>query len=643
MRKIIFFFFLFLNSLQPLFAQKQTYTSTSSKAIKSLENALKLYDAKQSQKAIAETENALKADPNFVEAYMLQGDLYADINQTDKAIESYKKAININPRFFPNNFYALGRYELELGRYEDAREHLSEFIKFENASSEKKEEAKRLIASCEFAVEAMKNPVPFKPENLGAGVNSTFDEYFPSITVDDKKMLFTRKIKSETYGWQEDFYVSNHDEDGSWGKALNVGPPVNTELNEGAPSYSADGQLIFFTCCDRPDGLGSCDIYYSRKFGDKWGRPINLGSPVNTGAWESQPSFSSDGKTLYFVRGGGARTGGKDQDIYMTQVSEKGWSTPMKLSNNINTDGKEEAVFIHPDNQTLYFVSDGWPGMGGSDIFLSKRQKDGTWGKPVNLGYPINTYANEAGLIVNPKGDKAYFSSSREGGLGGLDIYSFDLYDKIKPEPVSFVKGKVMDATNQKALDAKFEIIDLESGQTVAESYADKATGEFLVALPSGKNYALNASKKDYLFYSDHFEIQTAADANHAYQLMINLNPVKQGNSIALNNIFFDSNSATLKPESKTELIKLIAFLKQNNTIKIEVGGHTDSVGDDKANLLLSEKRAKSVLDYLANAGIDAARLRSNGYGESKPIATNDTEEGKAKNRRTEITILSVN
>ncbi len=601
---------------------------------------MKLYDSKQTNKAISETENALKADPNFMEAWMLLGDLHADNNNLPEAINAYKKAVAINPRFFPNTYYALARYELELGRYNEALEHFNAFTQLEQAKPEKKEEAKRLIETCRFALDALQHPVPFTPHNLGNGVNSAFDEYFPSVTVDNSRLLFTRKIKSDVYEWQEDFFVSKRQNDTLWGNAVNVGAPVNTELNEGAPSFSADGQIIFFAACDRPEGKGSCDIYYARKFGNTWGKPINLGTPVNTGAWESQPSFSSDGKTLYFIRGSNSRA--NDQDIYMSQVSEKGWSNPVKLGNNINTDGKEEAVFIHPDNQTLYFVSDGFPGMGGSDIFMSKRQPDGSWGKAINLGYPINTFANEAGLIVSPAADKAYFSSNRDGGYGGLDIYSFDLYDQIKPEAVSYVKGLVIDADSQKPIDAKFEIIDLASGVTVVESYSDKSTGEFLVTLPLGKSYILNVSKRGYLFYSDHFEMDSRSDSKNAQQLQVNLSPVKNGSSMALNNIFFDTNSAEIKGESKTELNKLVSFIKANAIAKIEVGGHTDNIGDDKANQLLSEKRAKAVCDYLIASGIEPIRLVSKGYGESKPVADNQTEEGRSKNRRTEITILSV-
>ncbi|MCE7954122.1 MAG: hypothetical protein DYH00_00480 [Bacteroidetes bacterium CHB6] len=634
------FSLIILLSAATVTAQKRTYTSTSSRAIKSLESAMKYYDSRQNIKAISEAENATKIDPNFIEAWMLLGDLQADNNNLPAAIDAYKKAIAINPGFFPNTYFALANYELELGQYENALEHLNAFVKLPNAQPEKKEAAGLMITSCNFALDALKHPVPFAPENLGDGINSEYDEYFPSITVDSKQMLFTRKIKSDRFEWQEDFYISNS-ENGKWQKAKNVGTPVNTELNEGAPSFSADGQLIFFTACDRPEGKGSCDIYYARKFGNTWGRPINLGSPVNTGAWESQPSFSSDGKTLYFVRGSGMRDE-KDQDIYMSQVGEKGWSTPVKLSDNINTTGKEEAVFIHPDNQTLYFVSDGWPGMGGTDIYMSRKQADGSWGKAVNLGYPINTFANETGLIVSPDGNKAYFSSNREGGYGGLDVYSFNLYDNAKPVPVSYAQGTVTDAETNKPVDAKFEVIDLESGQTVVESYSDKSKGEFLLTLPSGKNYALNVSKRNYLFYSDHFSMTEAADLQHPVHLNVKLKPLKEGSTMDLNNIFFDTNSATLKPESKAELDKLVAFIKSNAIAKIEVGGHTDNVGDDKSNQTLSENRAKAVYDYLIKSGIEALRLTSKGYGETKPVADNTTEDGRAKNRRTEITILRV-
>lgn len=624
-------------------AQKDAYTTQSSKAIKHLEAAGKYLDENNLDKAISSLNDAIKADANFMEAHMMLGDIYFQKDETKRAIDEYQKAVTISPGAYPTSLFTLGIYLMDDMQYKPAKESFLKFISLPNAKPDKKLTAEKKILSCEFAINAVNSPVSFTPENMGDKINSTEDEYFPSITVDGNQFLFTRKIPGKDYlgHYQEDFYMSNQ-KDGKWSMAMPLGPTINSSLNEGAPAMSSDGKLIFFTACDRPEGKGSCDIYYSRKKGNAWTKPINLGSPINTGAWESQPCFSSDGKTLYFVRGAGARGGFQEQDIYMSTVDEKGWSAPVKLSSKINTEDKEESPFIHPDNQTLYFISNGHPGMGGMDIFMTKRQPDGLWGTPVNLGYPINSSKNESGLIVDPKGDKAYYSSNRTGGIGGLDLYSFPLDEKLRPVPVTYVRGVVKDATTSESLDSKFEIIDIETGKIIIESYSEKATGEFLVTVPTGKSYALNVSKTGYLFYSDNFSVKDASKAKEPFQLNILLNPLKEGSSITLNNIFFDTNSSDLKPESKTELEKLSAFLKQNAKVKVEISGHTDNVGEDKSNLFLSDKRAKSVVDYIIKSGIAAERLLAKGYGETKPITTNDSEEGRAKNRRTECRITSV-
>lgn len=636
-------FFLLLLSPVFLYSQPKGYTTQSNKAIKNFESAVKFVSENNSEKAIAQLLDAIKADENFMEAHMLLGDLYADHDSLQQAVDEYKKSVSINPSAFPNSYFALGKYEMQLEKYADAREHFQKFVSLPNIKPEKKSEAERDIASCDFAVEAMKHPVNFSPQNVGENINSQFDEYFPSITVDQKQFLFTRNIPSAEWPghFQEDFFISLH-ENGKQNSSHPLGQPVNTQLNEGAPCFSPDGQLIFFTACDRNEGKGSCDIYYSRKKGNSWTKPLNLGAPVNTGAWESQPSFSSDGKTLFFVRGSGARNNYQEQDIYTSEVSLAGWSEPVKLGPGINTDGREEAPYIHPDNQTLYFISNGHPGMGGMDIFMSRKSADGTWGAPLNLGYPINTGKNETGLIVDPKGERAYYSSDRSGGNGGLDIYSFALDDKLKPVPVTYIKGNVKDIATNLPLESKFEIIDLAGGKTIVESYSDKLTGDFIATLASGKEYALNVSKKGYVFYSDHFECKTEAGVKNPFLIDVKLSPVKEGSKVILNNIFFDTNSSELKRESMAELNKLILFLKDNATVKIEIGGHTDNIGDDKSNQILSEKRAKSVSDFLIKSGIDLIRVLSKGYGETKPVADNASEEGRAKNRRTEFTVIAL-
>ncbi|HKR07009.1 MAG TPA: OmpA family protein [Bacteroidia bacterium] len=626
------------------FAQKKAvYSSQSSKAIKNFENALKYLDVNNYDKTKEALGDAIGADPGFIEAHMLLGDVLAQQNNFKDAVNEYKKAYSINPNFFPSGYYSLANYEMTDGQYEGAKEHFLKYISNPGINPEKKEDSQLQIKKCDFAIDALKHPVLFDPKNLGANINSEYDEYFPSFTVDESELLFTRNLTSpENREGQEDFFISDKI-NGEWQNAKPLGPPVNSSLNEGAPSFSCDGKLIFFTECDRPEGHGSCDIYYSRLNGTRWTKPINLGPVINTGAWETQPSFASDGKTLYFVRGSGEKiNNNKDADIYVSQVSANGWSEPQKLPPNINSDQKEQGVYIHPDNQTLYFMSEGHVGMGGVDIFVSKKKQDGSWGDPVNLGYPINTSGDEMKLIVNPKGDKACFSSNRPGGSGGFDLYSFDLYDAIKANTVSYVKGKVVNSQTTQPVGARFEIIDISNGNTIVESSSDNTTGEFVVTLPSGKDYALNVSKEGFLFYSDHFSCKDTAAVKDAYHLDISLHPLVAGEKVILKNIFFETNSYDLQPESFPELNKLISFLKLNPKAAIEVSGHTDNVGDVKSNQTLSEKRAKSVYDFLVKGGIDPVRLTFKGYGETKPIAPNETEDGRSLNRRTEFAITAV-
>ena len=620
------------------------YTSTNKGAIKSYESATEYYDSYQNEKALNELEKAINKDPAFIEAYILMANIHVDMRDYAGAVEQYKKAIAINPNFFPNNYYTMATIELNIGRYEDAKNHYTKFLTFQGIKESFRDNAQKRIASCDFAIDALKNPVPFNPQNLGPNINSPYDEYFPTITVDNQMMFYTRN-RPDSEGSQryhEDFYISKKNQN-SWDKSVNGGSQINTSGNEGVPNISPDGKILFFAACDRADGKGSCDIYYSRLKKEGWTRPINLGNPINTGAWESQPSFASDGRTLYFIRGSITREGIREQDIYESRISDDGkWSEPAKLSNLINTDGEEEFVFIHPDNQTLYFSSDGHPGMGNLDIYVTRRQKDGKFGKPENLGYPINTFMDERGLLVGPKGDVAYIASDREGGLGGLDLYSFELYDKVRPLQISYVKGIVTDINSGMFLDASYEIIDLETGKTVINSSTDKGTGEFLACLTAGKDYALNVSKNGYLFYSDHFSCKNPADLKNAYALDVKLSPAQTGGKVVLKNVFFDTNLFNLKDESFPELDKLVSFMKTNPTISVEVSGHTDSTGDKNKNQILSENRAKSVYDYMIGKGVELKRLTYKGYGDTKPVAANDTEEGRAMNRRTEFLITGV-
>lgn len=646
---LFFFSFLLIISATSCKAQenKYKYSTKSEKAIKAYEKATLYYDKYDNDNALKELDNAIKLDEKFIEAYMLKADIYADLKKYELAISNYKIAIDLDPDFFANNYMNIGMLELFTGKYEDAKTHLTSFINNKNANIVNVRRAQYFIKNCDFGINAVNNPVPFNPINLGDSVNSEYSEYLPSITADEKELVITRRLpvdkstSDNKNSEQEDFYICYKLNDTTWSKAKDIGPPINTPGNEGAQCLSPDGKFLYFTACNRTDGFGSCDIYYSKKVGDAWSIPKNMGSVVNSDKWDSQPSVSSDGKTLYFTS---ARNGGKGgMDIWKTTKDDKDvWGTPVNLGDSINTSAGEMAPFIHPDDQTLYFASNGHMGMGGFDIFYSRKDSSGNWTKPVNIGYPINTYADDSYLIVNANGDIAYFSSDRPGGKGGMDIYSFPLYEKARPKRVTYLKGTVFNKVTKDKLEAKFELIDLSTGEIYTKSFSDAVSGEFLVCLPTEKDYALNVSKDGYLFYSENFTLTGIHSNSDPFLKDIPLQPIKKDEIVILKNIFFDTDKFELKTASTAELEKLLDLLIKNPKLKIEISGHTDNVGDDKYNQVLSENRAKAVYDYLVSKGIAKERLAYKGYGETKPLETNDTDAGRAINRRTEFKVIDI-
>jgi flagellar motor protein MotB len=635
--------FLIFSGLPLLMYSQYQYHTKSKKAIGFFERAARMYDSRQYLNAIELLESALKKDPLFLEANMLMGDVATEVKDFKKAVEHYRKAINADPDYFPQNFFNLAKAEMQLMEFDSASKHLEIFLQYKSRTLDIREKAEKLLTQCRFAAYAVKHPVPFNPVNLGSNINTADDEYLPALTADEQTIVFTRRRLMSSQGmrkiYNEDFYISTRDEHGNWKEALNMGPPINTKGNEGAHCLSPDGKHVFFTACNKGEFRG-CDLYYAKRNGNEWSDPVNLGPKVNSEQWDSQPTITSDGKTIYFVS---SRPGGKGkQDIWKTTVDENGrFQTPVNLGDVINTEGDEMSPFIHPDNRTLYFASDGHPGMGGTDIYVSRLDENGNWSKPVNLGYPVNTINDESSLFVSASGKTAYFATDRfENGKGKLDIWMFELYKDVRPSPVSYVKGYVTDKESNKPLEASFEVLDLKSGKLMASAMSDKTDGSFLVCLPSGYEYALNVSKDGYLFYSDFFSCKDSIAAS--FSLQVELSPVKKGEKMVLRNVFYETGKFDLKPESNAELKKVVAFLKSNQNISIEISGHTDNAGDEKSNMILSEKRARSVFDFLTQNGIDPSRLTVKGYGETKPIADNNTEQGRAQNRRTEIFIISV-
>lgn len=665
MKSILFFLFAILITACSI-AQPGQWSTKSKKAIKYVEtgmNATRSLDPSTGlpnyREAIYWIDKAIEKDPNFIDAYFLKAEYCMASGRAMEAIEAYRKILEINPNVSSTGFvyYDLAMLEFSQGLYTDALAHAQAYKKIPGANPEYMPQIEQLILNCEFAINAMKNPVPFNPVNVGAGVNTGDSEYFPTLTVDQQQLLFTRRVTDSRGYQQEDFFVSPN-ENGYWGTGVPMPKNINTPNNEGAPTFAPDGRtLIFVGCIDQRGsygegrrGYGSCDLFITQKSGNTWYDPINLPGGVNTQHWETQPSLSADGKTLYFIRGpirGTGQMNKRNGDIYVAYMNEDGsWSEAKKLPDNINTPYSEQSCFIHPDGRTLYFSSDGHIGMGGYDLYMTQLQPDGSWSDPVNLGYPINTHMNENSLVVYANGDLAVFGSDREGGLGELDLYEFEMPQSVRPTRTIYMTGTVFDAKTNAKLGAQFRLIDLQTGKEMVYSYSDSKTGSFLVTLPINKDYALFVDKEGYLPYSVNFTLSVPENSNEPYHRdvpMIAKNEV--GGEVTLENVFFDLDSYNLRSESYIELDKLVQYLKDNPSLKIELQGHTDTQGDDKHNLELSHNRAKAVYDYLISKGISKDRLTYKGYGETKPVVTDEEiaamktdkekKEAHQKNRRT--------
>ncbi len=588
--------------------------------------------------AIKMINEALRIEPKFVDAYLSLAGINADMKNYSVSVTDFEKAFSLDSVY--SNYYLLP-YSISLagcGRFTDALNAVSTFLlnpKLNERSIKSGEFRKKTY---EFAIDyanshTIKDYV-FAPQNLGDSVNTKDLEYFPSLTIDGKKLIFTRRIKGN-----EDIYESNL-VDGKWSKASPLPGKINsTTFNEGASNISQDGKWMIFTGCNFPDGLGSCDLYISYLNKDGWSEPQNLGRNVNSEFWESTPSLSPDKRDLYFSGNMPGGFGGKD--IWVCHRQDNGnWGEPINLGAEVNTSGDESTPFIHADNQTLYFNSNGHPGYSEKpDIFVTRKLPDGKWSKPENLGYPINTIDDEGSLVVAADGKTAYFSSDRSDTKGGLDIYTFELRTDIRPLKTLWVKGKVYDKKTKNGLPSTVELTDVSTRQLISKLQTDE-DGNYLVTLPVGKDYAFNVHRKGYLFYSENYNMNNIS-SDSTYTADIPLQPIESNAHIILKNVFFDTKKTELKPESITELDNVVRLMNENPNMKILISGYTDNVGKPADNIILSKGRAVSVVNYLLNKRVDNSRLSFKGLGENNPVADNKTEEGRALNRRTELSVVS--
>jgi outer membrane protein OmpA-like peptidoglycan-associated protein/tetratricopeptide (TPR) repeat protein len=627
----------------PTFTTKKTATG---KGKTNYDEGVKAFFANDYEKALKALNRALKEIPDFIDAEIYKARTLNVLNRKEDANESYKNALRLSETYEPQLLFSLATQYLEADNYEEATLYLTKYLATNPSNEELKKKAMLARANSVFAANAVKNPVPFQPKPLEAAINSVnAREYFPMLTADGKTLIFTQNP------YQEDFYTSEY-LNGAWLPAKPI-LDLNTPTNEGAMTITADGKTMICTYCELKENIGSCDLYYTRQKEGHWQKPINLGATINSALWDSQPNLSSDGNTLLWASRRANGLGGSD--IWMSKRSAKGdWMPPQNLGSSINTPYDEATPFLCPDGQTLFFTSQGHPGMGGFDLFRSKKKADGTWEMPQNLGFPINTKENQTGLFITLDGKTAYFASDKTENHKE-DIFTFELPVALRPTPATYVKGKVYDASTNKNLIVTAEIIDLQTG-TLFSSIKTDELGEFLLCLPIGRNYALNINKEKYAFYSENFALSEGYNLEKPFVLDVPLQLIPLASTPALNttsspiptvgkpiilkNIFFETGSAILKNESQTELNRLKNLLNDNPTLRIQLNGHTDNVGAAEANQTLSLQRAKAVYDFLIKNGIAAQRLTYKGFGQTQPIDTNASPEGRQNNRRTEFVIL---
>jgi len=590
---------------------------------------------------------------------------------TPQTLKYFETAYKLNPIAETDMaFWLAWSYQLN-SRWDEAIKHYQLYLAQGKKNAGETDDVNKKIAECNSGKKYSATPERVFVDNLGSAINSAFPEYGPSISADEETIIFTARRDNSTggkrdendNGYYEDIYLSVKS-NGKWQASKQLSKTVNTDNHDAAAGLSSDGSKLYVY---RHSGKDGGDLYESVLFGVDWEAPIHMNKYINTKYHESSVSLSFDGRRMYFVSN--KESGLGDRDIYYSDMDVKGeWGASKNIGPVINTKYAEEAVFMHPDGVTLYFSSKGHNSMGGYDIFKSTLL-NGVWSAPENLGYPINGPDDDVFFVVSGSGSRAYFASSKTGGFGEKDLYKItflgpekapllntqDQLIAMAANPVSnlkvenavevasakltILKGVVSDAKTHQPLESSIDLIDNDKNVVLATFKSNSSTGKYLVNLPSGKNYGIAVKRDGYLFHSENFNLPNNA-AFQEFTKDVALKKIEIGSTIVLRNIFFDFDKATIRPESANELERLIKLLNDNPTLKIELGSHTDSKGSDDYNWKLSESRSKSVVDYLIGKGISTARLVAKGYGETKPIDTNDTDDGRQNNRRTEFKIL---
>jgi len=586
--------------------------------------------------------------PLFAKGFLSSGilclqDYYSDIS---KAESYFNKALEICADSSHIAHLYLGKIHFGRHHFEKAKESFEYYLaKPQYGDNNKLKEAQNYLNYAKVSATLMANPVPFKPVKI-SGISSNSDEYLPIISPDNEFALYTRSIEKlvsrgfdAEYKKIETFSYSLRQADGNFDQGFPMPYPFNQSPNEGAPSLTIDNNDLYYTFCvfDTKTNYLNCDLMHSHFNGQSWSEPKSLGSNINNpNTWESQPSVNADGNVIYFASNRKGGMGG--YDIYKTIKQNDGtWSNPINLGSKINSSGHEKSPFIHSDSQTLYFSSDGIPGLGGFDIFYARMDSANTFGEPINIGYPINSFEDDLGFFASTDGNYGYYASNRFDENNSWNLYHFPLYEKAKPQKVLFVKGEVKNEGNNELVRAKVEIKNLNT-RTIKEIPIDSVTGKYVAVLLFKDDQLLTVKKKGFVYESKYI---ASADTVFSKPSIIDLHikPIEIGQSYKINDIYFATNQADLTLNSLKVIQEFFDFLKSNKNLRIEIQGHTDNIGRINDNQALSERRAKAVFDYLIHLGINSNRLTYKGFGESNPVEQNETEFGRSQNRRTVFVI----
>lgn len=614
-----------------------------------LPKALRAWKTGNMQEAQRYLEKAVDFDRNYAHANYLLGELYLRKGQIQGTQAMWELTLKQCPDYKADLYFYLGIMCLETGKEKRGEELLTAYLKHPDRDLALIDQAEAALAESQTLARLKANPVPFDPRPV-PGISTPVDEYLGCISPDMQLFFFTRRSRKRnkyegpaggTRLVEEFSYSEKAGKRFPEGEALPL--PFNNNFNEGGPSITATNRELYFTVCQPNDtGYLNCDIWYSVKTYNDWEALKPLPMPINRpDSWESQPSVSANGDQLFFASNRKEGSGGIDL-YYCERQADGKWGPPVNMGRTINTSGDEKTPFIHSDSRTLYFSSNGHAGVGGFDIFFTK-QVDGIWQKPQNIGYPINNESDNLGLFVSLDGERAYFSTRHEGGRKDYDIFQFALPAQARPEQVALVKGSVKDGNGRPKPDAAVEVRNLKTNE-VQRIRVDESSGEYAAAVrvSDGQEHLITVKDKGAAFSSKYVSAQQAAtEETPVIQADLEIQPLEQGKEYRLNDIYFSSNSAELNNAAQAILSAFIEFMHENPKVKVEIQGHTDEVGSASANLELSAQRAKSVYDYLVQNGIESARLRHKGFGETRPVADNSTAEGKAQNRRTVFVITS--